>query len=704
MKVLWLKILCTCLSGLLLAADSAKGSSQHHRIVHHDWKRSEVMDANGLYVLEWWTKPKEIFFRVTVNTVGFIGLGFSPKDGKMAKSDLVLVWVDDRTAKPNALDCHGSSTGNGAPIQDDTQNYNIISGSQNGTHTQVEFSRELETCDPHDVQIGMDTIKVLWSFGEKDPIHGNLKGHGTNRGVKSLHLLEPMFRKPTNRNEIKQWDVTVRNVTVDSNMDTLYWCKIMKIPDLPEKHHIIGYEALLSKESTTNKPLVHHMTLFECSAMSYPSSDPASWDVWVKSNGAVCNSNLLTPMDWDSCISPVAVWAVGSSGQFLPQHVGIPIGGTNGPKYYMLEIHYDNPKAQKIVDNSGFRIHYTRHLRKNDAGMMISGVSVSDTQLIPPGQKLYRNIGICGQSCTSAMFPEDGIRIISGTLHSHLAGRKMKLRHIRDGKELERIIEDDNYDFNYQQVRQLGNETVVLPGDIIITDCAYETSNRKWPTFGGYSTKQEMCLSFLTYYPRIDLAGCYSMTPVREFFETFGVYQFYELNMTDVENLFLYRGNIVDLLPTTVLATVPPTKLPSNKSIHSEKGIKDKMYADEEDVLLQQSLLNKLLISDPVEFHDRTFLSHLNQLPWNEPLFTKRVEQLMITGKHMTFCRVVNESVSIPPEIMRYPNFTTYVKPASHCPFQIPIEEASPSSHPQIYNPSSLMTALCLLALRYLRV
>lgn len=55
-------------------------------------------------------------------------------------------------------DCHGSSTGNGAPIQDDTQNYNIISGSQNGTHTQVEFSRELETCDPHDVQIGVSKI------------------------------------------------------------------------------------------------------------------------------------------------------------------------------------------------------------------------------------------------------------------------------------------------------------------------------------------------------------------------------------------------------------------------------------------------------------------------------------------------------------------------------------------------------------------
>lgn len=34
-------------------------------------------------------------------------------------------------------------------------------------------------------------------------------------------------------------------------------------------------------------------------------------------------------------------------GQYLPHHVGIPIGGRHGPKYYMLEIHYDNPKAKR---------------------------------------------------------------------------------------------------------------------------------------------------------------------------------------------------------------------------------------------------------------------------------------------------------------------------------------------------------------------
>lgn len=56
-----------------------------------------------------------------------------------------------------------------------------------------------------------------------------------------------------------------------------------------------------------------------------------------------------------------------------------------------------------VIDHSGFRIHYTRHLRKEDGGMMISGVSVSDTQIIPPQQKLYRNVGICGPSCTSVV-------------------------------------------------------------------------------------------------------------------------------------------------------------------------------------------------------------------------------------------------------------------------------------------------------------
>lgn len=31
-------------------------------------------------------------------------------------------------------------------------------------------------------------------------------------------------------------------------MDTLYWCKIFRAPILQDKHHIVGYEALLTKD------------------------------------------------------------------------------------------------------------------------------------------------------------------------------------------------------------------------------------------------------------------------------------------------------------------------------------------------------------------------------------------------------------------------------------------------------------------------
>lgn len=71
--------------------------------VRHKWTRSEIMDANGLYLLEWKVDHKDIVFTVTVNTRGFIGLGFSHKSERMSGSDLVLAWVDDRTGKPSVL-------------------------------------------------------------------------------------------------------------------------------------------------------------------------------------------------------------------------------------------------------------------------------------------------------------------------------------------------------------------------------------------------------------------------------------------------------------------------------------------------------------------------------------------------------------------------------------------------------------------------
>ena len=70
-------------------------------------------------------------------------------------------------------------------------------------------------------------------------------------------------------------------------------------------------------------------------------------------------------------------------------------------------------------------------------------------------------------------------------------------------------------------------------------------------------------------------------------------------------------------------------------------------------------ILDKLVINDPVEFHDRSFMSHLHQLPWEDSSYASQLELLMTTGRYMLFCRISNESIRAPTEIIKYP---TYIK------------------------------------------
>lgn len=40
-------------------------------------------------------------------------------------------------------------------------------------------------------------------------------------------------------------------------------------------------------------------------------------------------------------------------------------------------------------------------------------------------------------------------------------------------------------------------------------------NSRNLATLGGYSTKEEMCLAFITYYPKIDLGECHRSLKTR---------------------------------------------------------------------------------------------------------------------------------------------------------------------------------------------
>lgn len=50
----------------------------------------------------------------------------------------------------------------------------------------------------------------------------------------------------------------------------------------------------------------------------------------------------------------------------------------------------------------------------------------------------------------------------------------------------------------------------MFQGDALITTCTYDTEKRDNITLGGYAIKDEMCVNYVHYYPKIQLEVCKS--------------------------------------------------------------------------------------------------------------------------------------------------------------------------------------------------
>jgi hypothetical protein len=628
-------------------SDQRSIPKRNRRDLPNQWTHSEILDNVGDVVLRWQPRHREILFRVEARTKGYVAIGFSPDGGK-EHADIVMGWVDDRSLRAVLLDCHGVPDSQGSvPIKDEIDNYTLMRGTQNDTHTVIEFRRVLDTCDPNDYVLTADTVVVIWAYHDQDPRLGaEMIYHGDKRGAQSLHLLGPPPIPKARGANIRNWDVTLQNFEFKDNMNTMYWCKIFKAPTLQHKHHIVGYEPLIGPNHTS---FVHHMILHECE-LDY-RDDFAKWERFSKENGQLCYGASVEP-EWEKCLTPLVAWAIGSKGENFPKHVGLPLA-TKKNAFYMLEVHFDNPSMRKAQDTSGLRLHYTSELRENEGGIFSTGVVLSTLHFIPPYQREYRTAGYCSMDCTKEMFPKEGIHVVSVMLHSHLAGRKLKLRHIRAGKELPPLAQDDHYDFNYQQSRALSQDVIILPGDGLVTECTYSTVGRNKPTFGGYSTKEEMCLAFVLHYPRTELAGCYSMPPIKYFFKILGAYKFYGKSMEQVEEIFLHGETETSPVtpPTPVKPLFPYTPgdemspEANRRAIIALQNAKD--YTIEGDSQEGQTLFDKLIIEEPDEFRNKSFMDHLQDIQFNESLITEKIEEYFYTSLHLTFCRKRDDSLAI---------------------------------------------------------
>ncbi|RUS69044.1 hypothetical protein EGW08_023195 [Elysia chlorotica] len=516
---------------------------------------------NDDFTLYWNFNTTHITFEMVVKTNGWVGFGISPK-GAMKSSDVIIAWVKDGQA--HFADRHAE--GHFLPAIDSSQDWTLVMAQETGQFTMLKVARPLETCDDQDVPIKPGTTRVIYAYSQTDPSSDDAIGyHGNTRGTKSILLLDP----PTNEQheedlpaDVKILEFTNRNVSVPSE-DTTYHCTMWKLPDLGGKNHMIRYEPIIQVGHET---LIHHMVLYYCSGTvsdgSFPTSD--------------FNCYVNPPTLTYSCYNILVAWAIGGKVFNFPKNVGYPVGEANDPGIFMLETHYDNPRMRSdFVDSSGMRMYVTSQLRQHDAGIIMVGVNVDKYHIIPPYEESFLSQGICHESCLAEGLGGQEIHVFANFLHAHLLGSKLRTRHFRNGTELPPLQEDNNYDFDYQETRFLNEERVIKKGDSLVVECECDSTKRTGITYGGLSSREEMCESFMLYYPRTRMNFCgsriiykaedqYAGRDMLDVFPTFDwtdpkVHQDFRQTIADSEYAQICYGNM--LVFKTHLKVFPMPKI-----------------------------------------------------------------------------------------------------------------------------------------------
>ncbi|EDS28432.1 conserved hypothetical protein [Culex quinquefasciatus] len=432
-----------------------------------------------------------------------------------------------------------------------------------------------------------DTMRVIFMYHDEEP-HGSSYTPGSLpdpaeafKQARSLFLTQRVNQAPIKLDaRMKIMELRNQDVELPRADNTLHWCKMFKLSDINRKHHLIRATPLsiahlrkrpkaetkvcpfdvgeLSRDdgslnflgvmckrkvvlllqrvlkwqeyepvfdSASSVPYLNHIILHECQGSS------PELEIMSRENGRPCyqaDRSILT------CNSIVAAWTRGSEGFSFPAEAGYPLD-SNQARFYLMETHYSSSlefeensastvKGKVMVDNSGLKIYYSSALRSHDAGVLSVGMDPNWRHIIPPGQEHVVSEGHCVGECTQKAFPRDGINIFAVMMRTHQIGRQIKLRQIRYREELLPIAHDTNMDYNYQEYRRLNSPTRVLPGDRLIAECIYDSSNRAAITLGGLTTREETCLVLTLYYPRQkELTTCHSLPSLPTVLHSLGI-------------------------------------------------------------------------------------------------------------------------------------------------------------------------------------
>ncbi|CAF4100624.1 unnamed protein product [Rotaria sordida] len=144
---------------------------------------------------------------------------------------------------------------------------------------------------------------------------------------------------------------------------------------------------------SANQDLVHHLLIYECDPTAQFDDNNLPDDL--------CNEIYLqtAPCAYNGAI----IWDVGGNDIVaFPEEAGYPIGGDFLIKYYMVQIHYNNPnQLSNRTDSSGIRFYIGKELRQHDLGYLTLGTTPTPRALaIPPKMERFIVDSYCPATAT----------------------------------------------------------------------------------------------------------------------------------------------------------------------------------------------------------------------------------------------------------------------------------------------------------------
>jgi len=378
------------------------------------------------------------------------------------------------------------------PINNAIQNCRIVEMSRENGETYVMVERPTVGCLPEDVNIVATwDHRFVYAYGMSQ----TFAYHGGFRATIQFSPVYGAAGMPGPDCPLPDDTIVVEAKIIDNDQPweipdyrDVYMCREFRFPD-DKRYHLVQLGVITYDISPAT---YHHVIIYDC-----PTGLP-NREEWMEMKQCPGAGGTL------GCFRFWTGWAAGQMPWCSATEAGQPVGaGEMTIVQGFLETHIDNPYSDSgIIDNGfGLRMWLTATLTAED--QLVFGHYLA----FPPGgipgrRSSFIMAGAWGGGCTEGM-SDEGITITSVTPHLHGLGHQATVLLIPASNPNTTIViyNQNNWDFNWQGPRMItmDHRVTMHRGDIMVSSCDFDSSNKTTSTHFGEGYEDEMCIFFISY-------------------------------------------------------------------------------------------------------------------------------------------------------------------------------------------------------------